>query len=198
MKNTLRNLTLSAAALAALTVIAPTAAAQDRGRGGYGNAPRQENRSFGRRETPGQAPRQDYRGQLRDDRGHSRAEGYRGNGNRGFENRGFENRGYGNRDYGNRGYGNRGYDNRHYGNRGYGARGYERGRFYAAPIRPFRSIGIPSPFRIFSGFRFYSACPGPDYVYIADYGWVLPPFFGAVWVPAHYDIEGYWVEGFWR
>lgn len=143
MNNTMRNLTLSAAALAALTVIAPRASADDRGHErGHGSS-RQESRSFERRE----APRQGIRGNDR-----------------------YESRG-----------------------RGYG------GRVYVAPRYGygFRAPYV-APFRVFSGFRFYAACPGPGYVYIADYGWVLPPFFGAVWVPGHYDIGGFWVEGAWR
>jgi hypothetical protein len=139
MNNTMRNLTLTAAALAALTVIAPNPAAQDHARkGGRGNAPRQESR-------------QQFHGNARHEvRGHA---------------------------YG--GYGRRYVAARPVVRYGYGAR-------YAAP------------FRHFSGFRFYAAYPGPGYVYIAGFGWVLPPFFGAVWVPAHYDIGGYWVEGGWR
>jgi hypothetical protein len=131
MNTKMRNLTLTAAALAALTVTAPKAAADDRGR------------SQNRRE----APRQEYRE-------HERHE--------------------------------------------YRERGY--GRAYVAPVRPVVRYGYghAAPFRTFAGFRFYSAYPGPGYVYIANYGWVVPPFFGAVWIPAHYDIGGYWVEGFWR
>jgi hypothetical protein len=147
MNNTMRNLTLSAAALAALTVIAPKAAADDRGRDhGRGNAPRQESR--------GNAPRQEYRREAPRQEFHGRVSG------------------------------------------GYGSRG----RAYVAPVRPVAryAYGYRAPFRIFSGFRFYSACPGPNYVYISDYGWVVPPFFGAVWIPGHYDIGGYWVDGFWR
>jgi len=128
MNTTMRNLTLSAAALAALTVIAPGASAEERGHG----SPRQEVRA--------PAPR---------------------------------------------------------------------GPAYRAPARahvaPARSVvrygygyGYRAPFRVFSGFRFYAACPGPGYVYISDYGWVLPPFLGAVWVPGHYDIGGFWVEGTWQ
>ena len=131
MNTTLRNLTLTAAALAALTVTAPKAAADDHGR----NQNRRE------------APRQEFRE-------HERHE--------------------------------------------YRERGY--GRAYVAPVRPVvrYGYGYAAPFRTVAGFRFYSAYPGPGYVYIANYGWVVPPFFGAVWIPAHYDIEGYWVEGFWR
>jgi hypothetical protein len=139
MNTTLRNLTLSAAALAALTVTAPNASADDHGRGRR-EAPRQEARGPERRESP----RQEFR--ERGDRGH--------------------------------------------------------GRVVVAPARPFvrygAGYGYRAPFRVFSGFRFYTAFPGPGYVYIADYGWVLPPFFGAVWVPGHYDIGGAWVEGFWQ
>jgi hypothetical protein len=149
MNNTMRNLTLTAAALAALMVAAPKAAADDRGHGGNrGNAPRPESRSFQRREAPRPA--------------------YRGN------------------------------DRHEWRERGYG------GRAYVAPARPFARYGTgygyghAAPFRMVSVFRFYSACPGPGFVYIANTGWVFPPFFGAVWVPGHYDIEGFWVEGFWE
>ena len=135
MNNTMRHLTLAAAALAALTVIAPKASAQDRGRGRGFESPRQEFREHGRREW--------------------RENAYRGP-----------------------------------------------GRFaYAPPSRYGRHgyrAGFAAPFRIFSGFRFYPAYPGPNYVYIPNYGWALPPFFGAVWIPGHYDFRGFWVEGFWR
>ncbi len=138
MNNTMRNLTLSAAALAALTVIAPTASADDHGRGrGRGEAPRQEFRERGRYEA---------------------------------------------REHSYRGYG-----------RAYVAPRYRYDGYRTRYVVPFRA-----PFRVFSGFRFYSAVPGPGYVYVAGYGWVLPPFFGAVWIPGHYDIDGFWVEGFWR
>ncbi len=148
MNNTLRNLTLSAAALAALTVIAPKASADDRGRGRGFNAPRQELREHGRREIHGNTYGRGYGYGYRNEYGH-----------------------------------------------GYGWRGP--GRYYVAP-RPVFRYGYASPFRVFSGFRFYSYCPGPGYVYIANYGWVFPPFLGAVWVPGHYDIDGFWIEGFWR
>ena len=151
MNTKMRNLTLTAAALAALTVIAPKAAAQEHTRGGgRGNAPQQQqgSRSFRGNERR-ESPRQEFR-----------------------------EHGYG----------------------GYG-RGVN-GRAYVAPARPVvrygHGYGYAAPFRIFSGFRFYSAYPGPGYVYIADLGWVVPPFFGAVWIPGHYDIGGYWVDGFWR
>jgi len=159
MNDKMRNLTLAAAALAALTVTAPKASAQQHQRGGgRGNAPQQ-----------------------------SQGPAYRGN----------ENHGGGQRAYG----GPRG----SYGHGRYGASsGYGHG--YAAPVRPYVRYGYgygyghgyAAPFRIFSGFRFYSAYPGPGYVYIADLGWVVPPFFGAVWIPGHYDVGGYWVDGFWR
>jgi hypothetical protein len=167
MNSTMRNLTLSAAALAALTVIAPKAAAQEHVRGGgRGNAPQQQG-------SPS------FRGNGRQEGGHRAYGGNRESyGRGGFDSHG----GYGYRSYG--GYGGHG--------------GYGHG--YAAPVRPFAryGYGYAAPFRIFSGFRFFSACPGPNYVYIANYGWALPPFFGAVWIPGHYDIGGYWVEGFWQ
>lgn len=132
MNTKMRNLTLTAAALAALTVTAPKAAADDHGR------------NQNRRESP----RQEYR------------------------------------------------EERH--EHGYGGYAY-RGRAYVAPRPVVRyGYGYAAPYRTYAGFRFYSACPGPGHVYIANYGWVRPPFFGAVWIPGHYDIEGYWVEGFWR
>jgi hypothetical protein len=136
MNNTLRNLTLSAAALAALVSIAPKAAADEHGRG----------------RGPGYAPRQEFRAPA-------------------FHGPAFR----------------------------------APGRAYGAPFaRPLARYGSArygygrAPFRAFSGVRFFSYCPGPGYVYLANYGWALPPFFGAVWVPAHYDIGGTWVEGFWQ
>ena len=151
MNNTKRNLTLAAAALAALTGIAPEASARDRGHGRGAETPRQENRHA---------------------RGPERRE-FRGHESRGDERRET---------------------------RGNAYRGP--GRYaYAPPLRYgyyAHRAGHAVPFRIFSGFRFFAACPGPGYVYIANYGWVLPPFFGAVWIPGHYDIGGYWVDGFWR
>jgi len=143
MNKTMRNLTLTAAALAALTVIAPEASAQDRGRGRGAEAPRQEHK-----EARVQVSRGTERREWREN-------AYRGPGRYGYA------------------------PPSRYGNYAYRA-------------------GYAAPFRTFSGFRFYSAYPGPSYVYIANYGWVLPPFFGAVWIPGHYDIGGYWVDGFWR
>ncbi len=151
MNNTMRNLTLTAAALAALAVIAPNASAQDRGRGWGAGAPRQE-----QREVRGPDSRR-FRGQ---------------------EFRGTERREWREHDY--RGAGRYAYAPPwRYGNYGY-------------------RTGYAAPYRTFSGFRFYWACPGPNYVYIPNFGWVLPPFLGAVWIPGHYDVGGYWVEGFWR
>jgi hypothetical protein len=167
MKNTTRNLTLSAAALAALVSIAPKASAEPWKNFPLPPSPHQVREMLRDRH---ESPRLEFRG--RDDRGRTR-------------------------DYGNRGYGSRDYGARGYAGRGYVYGGYERERFYAAPVRPFRPLGLPSPFRVLSGFRFYSSCPGPGYVYIANNGWVLPPYPGAVWIPGHYDVEGYWVEGFW-
>ncbi len=171
MNNTMRILTLTAAALAALMVTAPKAVADDRGHGGsHGNAPQQQgSRSFGGNGR--------HAGGLRSYGGNRESYGRGGSGNYG---------GSGSRAYG--GYG------------GYGRYGHG----YAAPVRPSVRYGTgygyghAAPFRVVSGFRFYSACPGPNFVYIANYGWAFPPFFGAVWVPGHYDIGGYWVEGFWQ
>lgn len=169
MNSTIRNLTLAAAALAALTVIAPEASAQYRGRGRGNEGTRQE-----RREIRGQ----DFRGSRgqdsrRTERHEWRGKGYRDPGRYAYA----PTPRYGN-------YGHNGSYGR-YGSYGhYGSYGYRGG--YAAP------------YRLFSGFRFYAACPGPGYVYVAGYGWVLPPFFGAVWLPGHYDVGGYWVDGFWR
>ncbi len=54
------------------------------------------------------------------------------------------------------------------------------------------------PIRVASGFRFYSVRPGPRYIYVTGFGWALPPYFGAVWVPGHYAFGGVWVDGCWR
>jgi hypothetical protein len=145
MNNKMRNLTLSAAALAALVSIAPKADAQERGRDRGGDRGH-ESRGMERRPSPGFERRESGRQERRENT-------WRGP-----------------------------------------------GRAYVSPVRPFvrRGYGYAAPFRNFSGFRFYSAYPGPNYVYIANYGWILPPFFGAVWVPAHYDFEGFYVEGGWR
>lgn len=138
MNNTMRNLTLSAAALAALMAVAPKASADDRGHGRTAS-PRQE---------------------------------FRGHGNPGHVNPGQVWRAPG--------------------------RTFGRPSGRVAPAQSFARRGFFAPVRVFSGFRFFSYCPGPRYVYIANYGWIVPPFFGAVWVPAHYDIGGLYVEGGWR
>jgi hypothetical protein len=145
MNTKMRNLTLTAAALAALTVIAPNASAQTRPHGG-GNTPQHGTSS---------------------------------------RNGGGAQNGAGHGSYG-------------YGYRG----GY--GTHVVAPVHPYvrygygYGYGYGHPYRTYAGFPFYAAYPGPGYVYIANLGWALPPFFGAVWVPAHYDIGGVWVEGFWQ
>jgi hypothetical protein len=144
MRNLMRNLTLSAAALAALVSIAPTADAQYRGAGRGNESPRQEFRERGRGE---------------------------------FRGREFREREFREREF-----------------RGAGFRGRA---FFPAPVRVFGRRYV-SPFRVFAGRRFYSYCPGPGYVYIADYGWGLPPFLGAVWIPGYTDIDGFRVEGYWR
>jgi hypothetical protein len=172
MNTTMRNLTLTAAALAALTVIAPKAAAQPWKGFPLPPSPHQVREMFQERHgSPrNQAPGHAY-----------------GNYGRGSNGGGYGHESYGT--YGHGGYGHGGYG-------GYrGAYGYR----YVAPVRPYVRYGYgAAPYRLYSGFRFYSACPGPGYVYIADLGWVLPPFLGAVWVPGHYDIGGYWVDGFWQ
>jgi hypothetical protein len=69
-----------------------------------------------------------------------------------------------------------------------------------APFRgaPFRTVGFrAAPFRTFGGFRFYSYCPGPGYIYVND-GWVLPPFPGAVWIAPHYGRGGVYIRGTFR
>ena len=128
MNSTMRNLTLTAAALAALTVIAPKASADER-------------------ERDRQGSRQEVR---HDDHG-----GWHGH------------------------------------------ESHEHFRYAPHPVYRY-GYGYYAPYRVYSGYRFYPYSPGPGYVYIAGFGWVFPPFFGAVWVPAHYDIGGFWVEGTWR
>lgn len=81
--------------------------------------------------------------------------------------------------------------------RGYGQNEYRRG--YGPPVRGYRyAAPYRAPYRATSGYRFYSARPGPRYVYVTGFGWALPPFFGAVWVPPHFDIGGFRVEGCWH
>ena len=80
-----------------------------------------------------------------------------------------------------------------------------RGREFRGPVFRGRAFVRPAffgrrafvPFRVFGGFRFFSYCPGPDYIYIDDLGWVFPPFVGAVWVP-RFDRFGVRIGGFWR
>jgi hypothetical protein len=94
-----------------------------------------------------------------------------------------------------------GRDRGHEARGGHGQSEYRRG--YAPPVRghryavPYRA-SYRAPYRVASGIRFYPRYPGPRYVYVTGFGWTLPPFFGAVWVPGYYDIGGFWVEGFWR
>ena len=61
-------------------------------------------------------------------------------------------------------------------------------------VAPVRSV---VPYRVVSGVRFYSRCPGPGYVYLEG-GWVAPPHAGAVWVRGHHDRFGIWIGGHWR
>lgn len=70
------------------------------------------------------------------------------------------------------------------------------GRAFTRPSA-FFGRGHVAPFRFFAGSRFFSYCPGPDYIYVDDLGWVFPPFFGAVWVP-RFDRFGVRIGGFWR
>ena len=145
MKNLMRILTLSAAALAAL-VAAPKSSAAEFRRGGA-----RQMRPF-RGET--------FRG--REFRG---GETFRGREFRGRELRGHE----------------------------------FRERAFVRPPAFFSGRSYVTPFRVYAGSRFYSTRPGgPGYLYMSDLGWVFPPFSGAVWVPAHYDFEGFFIEGGWQ
>ena len=166
MKNLMRNLTLSAAALAALVSIAPNADAQNWSRG------------QGREARPSggveRGPRGDaFRGDSSRREG-SRGEAFRGNSGR---REGFRVDGYRGRESGARAWG---------------------GRSFSRPSAGFRGRGFVSPFRVFAGSRFYSYRPGPGYFYVGNLGWVFPPFPGAVWTPAHYDFDGFWIEGCWQ
>ena len=119
MNTKMRNLTLSAAALAALTGLAPAASADEHGRNrGRNGDPEAGSRSFERRETP----RQTFRGNERREVTRARRSGTR-------------------------------------------LRGYARQpRYrYDADTAPRRYVDVPfhAPFRVFSGFHFYSAFPGP-------------------------------------
>ncbi|MGZ6987829.1 MAG: hypothetical protein ACXVH0_02605, partial [Thermoanaerobaculia bacterium] len=82
--------------------------------------------------------------------------------------------------------------------RGRELRGGEfRGReFFRRPAFSYGRSYI-APFRVFAGSRFYSYCPGPDYIYVDDLGWVFPPFVGALWVP-RFDRFGVRIGGYWR
>ncbi len=177
MNNTMRNLTLSAAALAALVSLAPKADAQDwtHGRGVVGS-PRGEFRGNGHGEYRGQESRGQER---REFRGQERRE-FRGQDFRGQERGEF---------------------------RGRELRGHEWGgrAFFRPPaffgrgfVSPYRTYGAISPFHVYAGSRFYSSCPGDGYVYIANYGWVRPPYYGAEWVSGYYDDDDSWIEGCWR
>jgi hypothetical protein len=159
MKNLMRILTLSAAALAALVA-----------------APKSDAQEFRRGET---------HGTFRGSPGHGGS--YRGGELRGRESRGGEFRGRESR-----GQEFRGGDFRGREFRGYG--GYNRG-FVRPPA--FYGRRYVSPFRVFAGSRFYSYCPGPDYFYVDDLGWVFPPFVGAAWIP-RFDRFGVRIGGFWR
>ena len=187
MKNLMRNLTLSAAALAAMASIAPKAEAQDWTRARGVESPRREFRENDRRESRGRAvesPRRDFR---ETQRGESRGREVRGGEFRGRE---FRGQGWG---------GNSG--GRDFRGHGWGGRGWDGHAFFRAPafLRPpvFFGRGY-SRYSVYGGSRFYSSCPGAGYVYVNDLGWVYPPYAGAVWVPAHYDDDGYYVEGFWE
>lgn len=174
MNSTMRNLTLAAAALAALTVTAPKAAAQPWKGFPLPPSPHQVREMFQERHgsSGNHAPGHGYGNYGRDSYGGRYGHGAYGGGYRGPSG------GYGRGDH----------------------RGYE--RRYVAPVRPYARYGYGggygAPYRTYSGFRFYSSCPGPGYVYIANFGWGLPPFAGAVWYPGYTDDEGFWIEGFWR
>lgn len=143
MKNLMRTLTLSAAALAAL-VAAPKSSAAEFRRGGA-----RQMRPF-------------------------RGETFRGREFRGREFRGGE-------------------------FRGRELRGHEfRERAFVRPPAFFSGRSYVTPFRVYAGSRFFSYCPGPGYFYVSDLGWAFPPFPGAVWVPAHYDFDGFFIEGGWQ
>jgi hypothetical protein len=166
MKNLMRNLTLSAAALAALVSIAPKADAQN------------WNRAQGREARPSRGAERGSRGDaFRGQAG--RQEGYRGEAFRGNSGRreGFRVDGYRGRES--------------------GAREW-RGQSFSRPSAAFYGRGYVSPFRVYAGSRFYSTRPGVGYFFVNGLGWVFPPFPGAVWVPAHYDFDGFFIEGGWQ
>jgi len=72
------------------------------------------------------------------------------------------------------------------------------GRAFARPSAYFYGRRYVTPFRVFAGSRFYSYCPGPGYIYVDDFGWVFPPFPGAVWVAPRIGRFGVRIGGFWR
>jgi len=72
------------------------------------------------------------------------------------------------------------------------------GRAFARPSAYFYGRRYVAPFRVFAGSRFYSYCPGPGYIYVDDFGWVFPPFPGAVWIAPHLGRFGVRIGGFWR
>ena len=193
MKNLMRNLTLSAAALAALASIAPKAEAQDWTRARGFESPRREFHENDRREFRGQAvesPRKDFR---ETQRGEFRGREFRGGEFRGHESRRGEFRGHGwGGDF-------RGREFRGGEFRGHGWGGHA---FFRPPsfLRPqaFFGRGYDSNYRVYAGSRFYSSCPGSGYVYVNDLGWVYPPYAGAVWAPAYYDEDDSYVEGCWE
>jgi hypothetical protein len=157
MKSLMRNLTLSAAALAVLVVTAPQSNADQSRRG-------------------------EARQTIRGNPGHGGT--FRGQTFRGGESRGREFRGGAFRGGDFRG--------------GREFRGNEfRGRAFARQPAFFSGRGRIAPFRFFAGSRFFSYCPGPDYIYIDDLGWVFPPFVGALWVP-RFDPFGVRIGGFWQ
>ncbi len=180
MKNLMRTLTLSAAALAALVAIAPKSEAQTFGRGRGQESGRNERREPQVRGPQSRGPE-------------SRGREFRGGDLRGRGFRGGDFRGQGFRGGDFRGRGFRGGDFRGQGFRGGDFRGHAFGR---PPAFSYGSRYV-APFRVFAGSRFYSYCPGPDYIYVDDLGWVFPPFFGAVWVP-RFDPFGVRIGGFWR
>ena len=71
------------------------------------------------------------------------------------------------------------------------------GRAFARPAY-FYGGRYVAPFRVFAGSRFYSYCPGPGYIYVDDFGWVFPPFPGAVWISPRIGRFGVRIGGFWR
>jgi hypothetical protein len=128
------------------------------------------------------------------------ARGNPGRGNPSYRNPGYGNSGRGNPSYRNPGYGNPGHGGSFRGEtfRGREFRGNDwHNRGFGRQPAYFYGHRYGSPFRVFAGSRFYSYCPGPDYIYVDDFGWVFPPFSGAFWVP-RFDRFGVRIGGFWR